>query len=168
MSGASEPAQEFFDEFVAAADHPMVVVTTEAGGRRAGCLVGFATQVSIDPRRYLVGLSKANNTFRVAAEAESLAVHLLAAGQLPLARLFGSESGDGLDKFTHCEWYPGPGGLPILAATPGWFTGNILDRYDFGDHVGVLLEPVTGQMRGDHPEVLRYSAVAHLTPGHPN
>ncbi|MFI5776382.1 flavin reductase family protein [Nocardia sp. NPDC051570] len=168
MSGATEPIQEYFDEFVAAADHPVVVVTTESAGRRAGCLVGFATQVSIDPRRYLVGLSKANNTFRVAADAAALAVHLLDAGQLPLARLFGSESGDGLDKFTHCEWHPGPDGLPILSAAPGWFTGKILERYDFGDHVGVLLEPTTGQMRGGHPAVLRYGAVAHLTPGHPS
>jgi hypothetical protein len=45
-------------------DHPMVVVTTRAGNERAGCLVGFATQVSIGPPRFLVGLSKRNRTYR--------------------------------------------------------------------------------------------------------
>ncbi|MCM6772288.1 flavin reductase family protein [Nocardia sp. CDC159] len=166
MSGDTASIHAYFDDFVATADHPVVVVTTEAAGRRAGCLVGFATQVSINPRRYLVGLSKANNTFRVAADADALAVHLLDAAQLPLARLFGSESGDGVDKFAHCDWYPGPDGLPILTAAPGWFIGKILDRYDFGDHVGTLLEPTAGQMRDGKRKVLRYSAVAHLSPGH--
>ncbi|MBF6331233.1 flavin reductase family protein [Nocardia transvalensis] len=167
MPGDTAPSHAYFDQFVAAADYPVVVVTTEAGGRRAGCLVGFSSQVSIDPPRYLVGLSKTNNTFRVASEADSLAVHLLDSRQLPLARLFGSESGDGVDKFAHCEWHPGPNGLPILAATPAWFTGKIKHRHDFGDHVGIVLEPITGKLRGNNPTALRYSAVAHLTPGHP-
>ncbi|MFF0490495.1 flavin reductase family protein [Nocardia sp. NPDC004068] len=166
MSGDTDTIHAYFDEFVATADNPMVVVTTEAAGRRAGCLVGFTTQVSINPRRFLVGLSKTNNTFRVAAEAEGLAVHLLGAQQLPLARLFGSESGDRIDKFAHCEWYSGPDGLPILAATPGWFTGRIIDRHDLGDHVGVVLEPTAGHMRAESGGVLRFAAVAHLDPGH--
>jgi hypothetical protein len=37
------------NELVTAGDHAMLVVTTLAGGVPAGCLVGFATQASIDP-----------------------------------------------------------------------------------------------------------------------
>ena len=47
-------------------DYPMFVVTTRAGDEPAGCLVGFASQVSIRPPRFLVGLSKRNHTYRVA------------------------------------------------------------------------------------------------------
>lgn len=38
-------------------DHPMYVVTAEADGERAGCLVGYASQCSIQPARFMVWLS---------------------------------------------------------------------------------------------------------------
>ena len=41
--------QAAFDRLVNRLDYPMLVVTAEADGERAGCLVGFATQCSIQP-----------------------------------------------------------------------------------------------------------------------
>jgi flavin reductase (DIM6/NTAB) family NADH-FMN oxidoreductase RutF len=38
-------------------DYTMVVVTAQADAGPAGCLVGFSTQSSIDPPRFLVCLS---------------------------------------------------------------------------------------------------------------
>ena len=82
-------------EFVAGLDYPMYVVTVaDAGtGERAGCLVGFATQCSISPMRFLVCLSRANHTHRVAAGSGILAVHALGVGQRDLAALFGEQTG---------------------------------------------------------------------------
>ena len=54
-----------FDALMAQLDQPLVVVTTAAGDERAGCVVGFHVQCSIEPRRVAVWLSKANHTFRV-------------------------------------------------------------------------------------------------------
>ena len=67
------------DEFVAGFDYPMFVVTAvdPGTGARAGCLVGFATQTSIEPFRFLVCLSRRNRTYRVARAATVLAVHVL-------------------------------------------------------------------------------------------
>ena len=42
---------------VAGLDAAMVVVTVAVGDERDGCLVGFHSQSSIDPRRYVVWLS---------------------------------------------------------------------------------------------------------------
>ncbi|WP_330231670.1 flavin reductase family protein [Nocardia sp. NBC_00508] len=162
----SEERTAVFDAVVAAADYPVLVVTVQADGRRAGCLVGFTTQVSIEPRRFLVGLSKRNHTYRVAQRAERLAVHVLGSEQLSLARLFGGETGDDLDKFVHCDWTSGPDGVPVLSTVPSWFSARIRDRYDFGDHVGVLLEPEGGAMVRRAAETLRYHAVADLAAGH--
>ena len=36
----------------------LYLVTTRAGDDKAGCLIGFASQVSIQPSRFLAGLSK--------------------------------------------------------------------------------------------------------------
>src|SRR4051812_20330209 len=71
-------------------DYPMFVVTTASEGKRAGCLVGFATQASIDPPRFLVGLSDKNHTYRVARTAPRLVVHILGSDSGELAELFGS------------------------------------------------------------------------------
>jgi flavin reductase (DIM6/NTAB) family NADH-FMN oxidoreductase RutF len=56
---------EAFDALVGALDYPMFIATTVGDGERSGCLVGFATQCSIDPPRFLVCLSDKNRTYRV-------------------------------------------------------------------------------------------------------
>ncbi|WP_206328591.1 flavin reductase, partial [Streptomyces sp. Tu 4128] len=77
------------DVFLHRLDPDMCVVTAAAGGERAGCLVGFSSQCSIDPIRYVVWLSEVNRTYRVASSADVLAVHLLARDQRGTAELFG-------------------------------------------------------------------------------
>jgi flavin reductase (DIM6/NTAB) family NADH-FMN oxidoreductase RutF len=155
-----------FESLVSLLDYPMFVVTTAAHQRRAGCLVGFCSQTSINPPRFLVGLSRRNHTFTVAEEATHLAVHVLPRQQLPLARLFGGETGDETDKFAECEWHSGPQGLPILEAATSWFVGRITHRFDVGDHVGHLLEPVAGSAPDELGELLTFSDVRDMDPGH--
>jgi flavin reductase (DIM6/NTAB) family NADH-FMN oxidoreductase RutF len=127
---------------VEVSDYPLYIVTVAAGGERSGCLVGFATQCSIDPLRFLVCLSDKNHTFRVARQADVLGVHLVPEGAAALAELFGSQTGDEVDKFERCSWRTGPGGAPILDDCGNWFAGRILERIPAGDHWAFLLDPV--------------------------
>lgn len=156
-----------FDRVIARADQSMWIVTTIADGHRAGCLVGFGTQVGIEPRRFLACLSKANHTYGVASRARHLAVHLLPAGAGALAQLFGTETGSEVDKFEHCEWHEGPHSLPILETAAGCFAGEILRHDDFGDHVGFLIAPTWAEAGGAEPPSMRYDEVEDLVPGHP-
>src|SRR5512146_282340 len=110
----------------------MFIVTAAARGERAGCLVGFATQCSIDPERFIACISDKNRTFRVASEASVLVVHVVPEGADELAELFGSETGDEVDKFERCAWTPGPAGTPVLDDCGNWFAGRILNRFDVG------------------------------------
>ena len=119
----------------------MFIVTTRAGSERAGCLVGFATQCSIDPPRFLLCLSDKNRTHRVAKHADAVVVHLVPEDAGDLAELFGSETGDEVDKFERCAWRPGPEGIPVLDGCGNWFAGRVLDRMAAGDHTALLLEP---------------------------
>ena len=157
---------EAFDALVGLLDYPMFVVTTTNGAELAGCLVGFASQTSISPPRFLIGLSKKNRTYRVAREATHLAVHLVARRHIELARLFGSETGDRVNKFDRAAWHAGPAGLPILDDAGAWFAGEIRRRFDVGDHVGHLLEPVAGQSTRDFGDWVTSADVRDLTPGH--
>jgi flavin reductase (DIM6/NTAB) family NADH-FMN oxidoreductase RutF len=156
-----------FQQLVSEIDYPMFIVTTEADGTRAGCLVGFVTQASIEPPRMLVCLSKANATFRIAQHAKVLAVHFLGLGDRELARLFGEETGDAVDKFSRCEWQPGPRGVPVLPQCKGWAATTILQRLDCGDHVAFLVEPFDAEAPDPGEAQLSFQEVRDLRPGHP-
>lgn len=157
------------DPFTDVFDGPVYVVTAASGGERDGCLVGFASQCSIDPPRFTVWLSIANRTYRVARDAEHLTVHLLRRDDRALAELFGGETGDEVDKFARVGWRPGRAGSPVLDQAPIWFTGRIERRIEGGDHVGFLLAPVAvcPPIEGPPPPLLRYRELRDLEPGHP-
>ena len=158
--------RETFVGLTLAMDYPMLIVTTVDEQERSGCLVGFSTQCSIDPPRYLVCLSDKNHTTRVAARAAALAVHLVPETARDLAELFGSETDDTMDKFEYCAWHPGPAGLPLLDRSRRWFAGRILDRRPLGDHIGHLLEPfAAGDDDGD-AGLLMFSQTKSIHPGH--
>jgi flavin reductase (DIM6/NTAB) family NADH-FMN oxidoreductase RutF len=155
-----------FDQVVASANEALVVVTAAGGEDRAGCLVGFHSQTSIEPRRYTVWLSKANNTYRVALVAAHLAVHFLTAADRDLAELFGALSGDDVDKFARCEWEPGPDGVPLLRRCPNRLIvarATLLD--DGGDHVAVSGPPIAARAEGGFTP-LRLADVRDVVPGH--
>lgn len=151
---------------VARVDYPMFVVTAIADTAPSGCLAGFVTQCSIVPARFLVCVSKENHTMGTAAQTGALGVHLLGSEQLDVARIFGELTGDRSDKFAFVEWHAGVTGVPLLHECAAWFEGRVLDRVDFGDHVGHLVEPVAGGGGGAAGE-LWYSSARHLHAGHP-
>lgn len=155
-----------FAELTSAADPAMVVVTTAADGEPAGCLVGFHSQSSISPAHYSVRLSKANHTYRVALRGCHLAVHFLAADDLPLAEHFGTVSGEDAEKFAGLALQHAVGGVPLLEACPRRL---LLQRItlldDGGDHVGVTGSVLSAGARGGFVP-LRLSDVAHLRAGH--
>ena len=154
-----------FHRLTGAIDYPMFVVTAAADGERAGCLVGFTTQCSISPPRYVVCISERNRTHRVAAAADTLAVHLVESDHAELAELFGTSTGDDTDKFASCRWEEGPGGVPLLTDLPTRFVGAVVERVDAGDHLALFVE-VADAEAGDDVHPLTFQRVRHLDPGH--
>jgi flavin reductase (DIM6/NTAB) family NADH-FMN oxidoreductase RutF len=144
----------------------MFIVTCSDGRERTGCLVGFATQCSIDPPRFLVCLSDKNRTYRVARDTDVLVVHLVPDSEAELAELFGSQTGDEIDKFARCAWHEGPGGAPVLDACGNWFAGRVLERVPAGDHVAFLLDPFEAHSdRSEEP--FAFHRAKAIPPGHP-
>lgn len=160
-----DAAERTFQELVAQLDYPMFIATVAAGGERAGCLIGFATQCSIHPPRFLAGISDKNRTFRVAGGAESMAIHMVPQDANDLAELFGGETGDEIDKFERCDWHEGPGGVPLLDRCPNRFVGRIAERIDFGDHVGMVLEPFFAE-EDEEAGQLGFHRAKRIDPGH--
>ena len=160
-----------FDVIVESLDSPLIVVTARADsegpeGERAGCLVGFHSQSSVDPVRYSVWLSKANHTYRVALRSTYLGVHFLTDDDLRLAEHFGTKTGDDLDKFAELETEAGPGGVPMLLPCPHRIAvrrTSLLD--EGGDHVCIAGELMSA-VGGAAFVPLRLSDADHLVPGH--
>jgi flavin reductase (DIM6/NTAB) family NADH-FMN oxidoreductase RutF len=158
---------EAFESIVARIDYPMLIATTVAAdGELSGCLVGFATQCTIDPARYLICISDKNHTYRVLQRADSLAVHLVPENEDEIAALFGGETDDSTDKFERCAWHPGPGGLPLIDVCPNWFAGHILERIPLGDHVGHVLDPFAGEDPAPELGWYPFSRAKEIEPGH--
>ncbi|GGY50066.1 flavin reductase family protein [Streptomyces djakartensis] len=157
------------DTFIDRLNPDMCVVTAAAGGERAGCLVGFASQCSLRPVRFVVWLSEVNHTFRVARDAEVLAVHLLTREQRSLAELFGGRTGDDTDKFQGLPTREAYGGALVLEDAPAWFVGRIVTRVGGGDHIGFVLDPVEwgGREEAHAGPLLRLSDALTIEPGHP-
>ncbi|MDX6234693.1 MAG: hypothetical protein QOH68_3811 [Nocardioidaceae bacterium] len=159
-------SDDAFDELMGSLDHPMIVVTTAGGDERAGCLVGFHSQCGIDPAGYAVWLSKANHTYRIAALADTFAVHFLDERQHDLAELFGTTTEDEIDKFGRCAWTPGPGGVPLLDECHDRFIGRRVAWLDVGpDHACLVLAPVTAEHDATTHH-LTFQQVRDLDAGH--
>lgn len=155
-----------FDQLMASIDQPLVVVTTVAEDERAGCLVGFHVQSSIDPERYCVWLSKANHTYRVALRASHFVVHFLTAADLPLAERFGTRTGEDTDKFAGLDVSLDEYGVPLLDACPHRMSlVRIALLDDGGDHVCLSARVISAHSSGSFTP-LRVSDAAHLDPGH--
>ena len=149
-----------------AVNFPLYVVTAAGDGEVSGCLVGFATQSSIEPVRFLICISKVNHTFGVAERSASLALHLLGSDQGAMASLFGETTGDTTDKFEKVAWSPGVTGAPVLAECAAWIEGSILSHHSAGDHEAFLVSVEDGG-RGTHDGQWTLKDATDFEPGHP-
>jgi flavin reductase (DIM6/NTAB) family NADH-FMN oxidoreductase RutF len=148
-------------------DYPYYVVTVRSDdAEMSGCLAGFVTQSSIHPPNFLVCISKENHTFGVAEAASGMGLHLLGSTQSDLARLFGEETGDDVDKFASCDWRLGSTGAPMLVECAVSLEGHVLGHFSAGDHEAFLVRGVRA-VAGSQPGLLTYRSGPPLQPGHP-
>lgn len=157
---------EAFNTLMESLDTPLVVVTTAADGERAGCLVGFHTQSSIDREQYSFWLSKANHTYLVSLRSSQFGIHFLTHDDVALAEHFGTQSGDDHDKFAAIDVEDNGGDPPLLKDLPNRV---VVDRIamldDRGDHACITARVISAETTGPFTP-LRLSDVGHLDPGH--
>lgn len=159
-------SHELFSCLTGDLDYPMLVLTAADGVERAGCLVGFWTQCSINPQRLLVCVSEVNRTYQIIFRTGIVVAHFLGRENTALAKLFGEKTGDEVDKFLRCRWTSGPGGAPVLEDCSHWISGEILERVNVGDHTALFLKPSTGRCERWQGQ-LGYQAIRGIAPGHP-
>jgi flavin reductase (DIM6/NTAB) family NADH-FMN oxidoreductase RutF len=158
--------RDAFDAVMRRRNPDMVVVTVAVGDERAGCLIGFHSQCSIEPDRYALWLSKANHTCRLALRATHFGLHFLAEDQHDVAEVFGTLCSDEVDKFARVPTSVGPHGIPLLDDCRSWLVARRTAFLEEGsDHICFVAEPVAASA-GDERAPLRFHDVADLVPGH--
>ena len=153
-----------FNAIVGNLEYPMFIVTARAGDERLGCLVGFATQTSIDPPRFAVCLSHRNRTYRRGHDADVLGVHCVPADARRWPSCSAARPGTRSTSSRAATGTTGPRACPILDACVNWFVGRVLHRIAAGDHDLFLLEPVAASA-GDQDEFTFHRA-KRIEPGH--
>jgi flavin reductase (DIM6/NTAB) family NADH-FMN oxidoreductase RutF len=149
-------------------DFPYYVLTVRTSDEEmSGCLAGFVTQCSIDPPNFVACISHLNHTLGVAVRYSAMGLHLLGEDQLDVARLFGEETGDVVDKFADVDWRIGTTGAPLLADASLALEGTILGHFSVGDHEAFLVRAVRA-VGGPGRGLLTHRNSPPLHPGHPS
>lgn len=155
-----------FSKLMGSLNSPLIVVTTAADEVLAGCLVGYHSQSSITPQHYGLWLSKANHTYRVGLLASHFGAHFLTQEDVSLAKHFGTQSGQTVDKFAHIGVETDEHGVPLLTDCPN---RAVLERIavldDGGDHVCITTRVTSAQSNGKFSP-LRIVDIGQLDPAH--
>ena len=87
-----------------AMSYGLYVVSAEADGLKAGCVVNTAVQVTAEPIRMSVAVHKDNVTARVIAQAGAFAITAIdQSADMPYIGNFGFRTSDTYDKFAKYE-----------------------------------------------------------------
>lgn len=136
----------------------LYVVSAEAGGRRAGCVVNTAVQVTSQPPRVSVAVNKENVTAGVIEAAGAFTVTVLdKTADMPYIGNFGFRSSDTYDKFEKYGCETSAVGSPYSPEhVCALLACRLVDTVDVGTHYLFIGEVVDAQVLSDE-EPLTYS-----------
>jgi flavin reductase (DIM6/NTAB) family NADH-FMN oxidoreductase RutF len=103
----------------------VTIVTTCDDGEPAGLAVNAFSSISIEPPVVLVCVAKTSATYQRLFAGDHIAINILAADQVGVARRFAVSGGD---KFMDTPWTAGVGGAPILDGVAAYLEIEIETR----------------------------------------
>ena len=129
--------------------HPagVAVVTADAGDGPVAMTVSSVASISIDPPTLMFSASALSSSTSSIRRAETVVVHLLAADQLPLAKLGARK---GADRFTgDVKWARLPTGEPYYPGAT-WLRGRVTQRIDTHGSTILIIEAIEAKPDADH------------------
>ncbi|QPC98115.1 flavin reductase family protein [Qipengyuania soli] len=142
-----------------------IVTARDAEGKPFGLTANSFNSVSLDPPMVLWSLSLKSGTLPVFRDAESWAVHVLAADQQAMSDRFARA---GADKFEGLDVADGAEGAPLIEGYAARFGCRARFEYEGGDHAIFLGEVVDFDRRDAEPLIYhggRYGRVMRAPTG---
>ena len=154
-----------FEGLVGELEYPMFIVTARVGGEPLGCLVGFTTQASIDPPRFIACLSHQNRTYR----ARQGRARRSACTRCPPTRTTSRSCSAARPRTrrTSSRARRGTKGPRACRSSSAARTGSSAASWratDAGDHDAFLLEPIAGSSTEE--DEFTFHRAKRIDPGH--
>lgn len=133
----------------------LFVASVECGGRRSGCIINTASQVTAEPPRVVVTMQKSNFTSELIREKGSMAVSILTR-DCPLETIahFGYHSSRELDKFSTYNCTLDCLGNPYLTDyTNAYISLKVEQTLDVGTHWLFLCRVEDTDVLSDAPSI---------------
>jgi flavin reductase (DIM6/NTAB) family NADH-FMN oxidoreductase RutF len=142
----------------------MYVVSSRVGDRMNGQISNALAQVTLEPPRVALSISKNELTHELIASSGLVGVSVLAL-TVPKETilLFGFRSGRDKDKFECVDHREGVTGVPLLVKdVVSVFEGKVVERVDLGTHTVFVVEVVDGRVVADGPPLTYAYYQEHL------
>lgn len=136
-----------------AMSYGLYVVSAEADGTKAGCVVNTAVQVTAEPIRMTVAVHKDNVTSGAIAKAGAFTVTAIdQTADMPYIGNFGFRSSDTYDKFEKYETAISEVGSPYCPQHAcAVYACKLIDSVDVGTHYLFVGEVVQAERLSDEP-----------------
>lgn len=133
------------------------VITASYAGQADGFTAAWVTQVSFSPLLLMLSVHPEHATWPLIQTSGRFVVNVLRAGQLELARHFGTQSGRDVDKLSRVQTTAvGDGAAVVLTDSAAWLACQIDQQVPAGDHVLVIARVVAGDILEPQATLLEY------------
>ena len=115
----------------------LYIVSSEAGGKAAGCIVNTLGQVTVFPVQVAVTINKENQTTRTILESGKFSATVLAeSASMELIGRFGFQCSRDVDKFAGFAWARDINGVPyVTEQCAARFACTVVNEVDLGTHI---------------------------------
>lgn len=144
-NNSASPSSQF-DEALRLIPGPVAVIGAVKDGVLGGLTAAWVTRVSMDPPLILVSVGHERFTWELLQGATAFTVSVLAADQVPEARLFGLKSRREVDKWAQTAHVLLGEGLPALERCTARFLCGVESRFTTGDHDCLVGRIISGEI----------------------
>jgi flavin reductase (DIM6/NTAB) family NADH-FMN oxidoreductase RutF len=138
------------------------VIGVSDGERRDAFTAAWIMQASFNPLLLAISINPDNASYELLHASGWFTVNVLKAGQLDLARHFGTKSGRDQDKLQRVRTRPGRAGSPILEDALAYFECELEGRTRAGDHELVLGRVADGRVLDPKATPLTYAETGDM------
>jgi flavin reductase (DIM6/NTAB) family NADH-FMN oxidoreductase RutF/rubredoxin len=120
-----------------------------------GCIINTAIQVTNEPVRLSVTVSKNNYTSEMILRSDRVCLSVLSMDvTMDTIARFGFQSGKDVKKFDDFEYFNDNYGLPyIKKGVNAVFSGKVISNYDIGSHITFIIEIDDSTVLSDAPSI---------------
>lgn len=138
------------------------VVGAAHGERRHAFTAAWVMQASYDPLLLALSINPNHATYPLLQASRAFTVNVLKAGQLELARWFGTRSGREQDKLDGVPWHAGRSGAPVLDDALAYFDCEVIESVAAGDHELVVGRVIAGRVVDPNAAPMAYSETGDM------